>query len=208
MNTDRDASEMRLACGADADDLLAQVAEGQGSQHSAHQQGCPHCQASLAEYERLWSPVRALATERVRAPESVLTEVLRQVRHVASNPTSGLLVSDRGSTRIAAQVVITTAREAAAQVPGVRAALSHAPTAGAHESRVATTAGVAGASTAIDITLAAEQGYDLPALGERIREVVAGELRQLTGLDPVSVTVVIDDVFPPPDENASNSTRE
>lgn len=198
MTTDWDALEGPLACGADPDELLAQVADGNAAHHSPHQQGCPHCQASLAEYDRVWSPVRELAAERVRAPDSLVTEALRQIRSVASNPTYGLVSDDSGSTRIAARVVVVTARETAEQVPGVRAALSHLPGAGSAGRDVQAAAGVAGASTAIEITLAAEQGYDLQALGERIRAAVADEVRRLTGLEPVGVTVVVDDVFAAP----------
>jgi uncharacterized alkaline shock family protein YloU len=54
---------------------------------------------------------------------------------------------------------------------------------------------VAGESTAIELTLAADYGQDLRALAERIRSEVTAGVRALTGLDPVAVSVVIDDVF-------------
>ena len=200
MNTDEDRLDGRLACGADTDELLAQVADGEAEHHSAHQQDCLHCRASLAEYARLWSPVRELAAEQVRAPESLLTEVLRRIRDVAGDPTSGVLAGDRGTTRIAARVVIVTARETAERVPGVRAALSRVPLTG---SRQPVAAGVAGASAAIELTVAVQQGYELPVLGERIREAVAGEVRRLTGLEPVAINVIIDDVFAAPEADES-----
>jgi uncharacterized alkaline shock family protein YloU len=54
--------------------------------------------------------------------------------------------------------------------------------------------GLAGKGTAIKLILAADHGQDLRAPTERIhREVTAG-VRGLTGLDPVAVSVVIDDV--------------
>lgn len=61
-----DLSDM-LACGADADDLLAQVADGRAGERSPHQRQCPHCQAALAEYDRLWSPVREMAAAKFHA---------------------------------------------------------------------------------------------------------------------------------------------
>ncbi len=54
---------------------------------------------------------------------------------------------------------------------------------------------VAGRSTAIEVTLAADYGTDLVALGEQIRAEVTDRVRDLTGLEPVVVTVRIEDVF-------------
>ena len=56
-------------------------------------------------------------------------------------------------------------------------------------------AGVSGGSTAVQITLAAAYGQDLQALGERVRGVVARGIREVTGLEPVDVTVHVDDVW-------------
>ena len=54
---------------------------------------------------------------------------------------------------------------------------------------------MSGRSTAIEVTLAADYGTDLIELGERIRSHVAARVRDLTGLEPATVTVNIDDVF-------------
>ncbi len=54
---------------------------------------------------------------------------------------------------------------------------------------------MSGRSTAVEVTLAADYGTDLVALGGRIRTEVANRVRDLTGLEPVAVTVHIDDVF-------------
>ena len=55
--------------------------------------------------------------------------------------------------------------------------------------------GVAGRSAAVEIVLAASYGVDLVALGERVRSEVAARIRQLTDLEPVDVTVIIDDIL-------------
>jgi uncharacterized alkaline shock family protein YloU len=183
----------RLACGASADDLLAQVAEGRADECTAHQRRCTHCQATLAEYDRAWAPVRELAAENVHAPGAILEAALRRIRGAAENPTYGLLTNGAGMTRIAARVVVVTARETAARVPGVRVALSRLHPADSGGLRV--DAGLAGKSTAIELALAADYGHDLKALAERIRSEVSAGVRALTGLDPVAVSVVIDDVF-------------
>ncbi|MFG1928882.1 Asp23/Gls24 family envelope stress response protein [Cryptosporangium sp. NPDC048952] len=56
-------------------------------------------------------------------------------------------------------------------------------------------AGVSGISTALRITVAASYGLDLNELAERIRQAVTDRVRELTGLRPVEVSVVIDDVL-------------
>lgn len=220
----------RLSCGRPVDELFDQVSAERARELDAHQGGCPHCQAALAEYDRLWAPVRDLARTEVRAPESVLEEAIRRIRGAASDPEYGTLPGPKGTTRISARVVVVTARQSAEDIAGVRVALSKLVSAGvtpttdddhpadapspggagpdsAHEwaesgsSRLPrptgarVVAGVAGQSTAIEVTLAADYGTDLLELGERIRVHVAAQVREITGLDPVTVAVRIDDVF-------------
>ena len=186
----------RLPCGADIDALLEQVSAGRGDQRDAHQAGCPHCTAALAEYDRLWAPVRRTAHTEVFAPDSVLAEALRRLRDVASDPDYGSIVGPDGTTRISGRVVVVTARETAQAIEGVRVALSSL-TSGAASSEVGVrvVAGVAGHSTAVEVSLAADYRTDLVALGERIRTEVEARVRDLTGLDPVAVSVRIDDVL-------------
>lgn len=196
----------RLACGRFADDVLDQVADGRGELRDDHQRRCPHCQAALAEYDRLWAPLRDLAAEHVTAPESIIDTALARIRGAVAHPDYGILESANGVTRISARVVVVTARESAQRVPGVRVALSKHVTAGPArfrgggsivdgEAGAEVTAGVAGRSTAIEITLAADYGQNLPDLAERVRAQVAHRVRALTDLDPVQITVIIDDVL-------------
>lgn len=203
-----------LTCGRSVDLLLEQVAGGRAGERDTHQQGCPHCQAALAEYDRLWSPLRELAAETVTAPEGFIDSALQRIRGAVERPDYGTITSDtgRGVTRIAARVVVVAARQSAQGVPGVRVALgthldpARSPSAGGDPgpagraardpAGAAVDAGVAGSSTAIQITLAADYGTDLRALGDRVREAVVGRVRELTDLDPVQVTIIIDDVLP------------
>ena len=201
-----DLSDMWLACGADADDLLAQVAGGRAGERSPHQQHCPHCQAALAEYDRLWSPVREMAATKVHAPEGMLENALRRIRGAAENPSYGCLTGGGGTVRIAARVVVVIAREAAARVPGVRVALCRAAATGlSGDPRV--DVGVSEEGTAIELTLSADYGEDVHALAQRIRVEVCEQVRALTGLDPVGITVVIDDVFPRMDAGTPGTGR-
>ncbi|MBL7570770.1 hypothetical protein, partial [Escherichia coli] len=79
-----------------------------------------------------------------------------------------------GTTRVSARVVVVVARETAQDIEGVRVALSDVAAGGAHgvddgsdtttlddhedEERPRVVAGVAGRSTAVEITLAADYG--------------------------------------------------
>ena len=186
----------RLACGRDADELLAQVADGRGSDRDDHQRSCLHCQAALGEYDRLWAPVRDLAAQTVTTPDHVLETALRRIRRAVTDTEYGVLSSPDGVTRISARVVVVTARETAQSIPGVRVALSKHVTGRLHAGDGAgVSAGVAGQSAAVEITVAADYGLDLRRLGERIRTEVAARVRALTDLEPVEVTVVIDDIL-------------
>jgi uncharacterized alkaline shock family protein YloU len=190
--------EERLACGRSTGPLLEQVAEGRAAQLDEHQRTCPHCRAALGEFERLWGPVRAVAAERPRAPASVVEAALRRVRAGSQEPDYGRIDSPLGHTRVAARVVVALARHLAGQVPGVEVALSGLAADGhgvVGEVVPDVQAGVSGGSTAVQITLAAAYGQDLQALGERIRGVVARGVREATGLEPVDVTVLVDDVW-------------
>lgn len=192
-----ETNRQRLTCGRRAEDLVAQVADGRGAERDAHQQQCPHCQAALAEYDRLWGPIRDLAAETVSPPPSLLEGALRRIRGVVQHANYGVITAADGSTRIAARVVVVTARETAQAVPGVRVALGrHVSSAGnTDDDDPAVTAGVAGRSTAVEITLAADYGHDLHHLADQVRAEVSAHVRALTGLEPVQVTVIIDDIF-------------
>ncbi len=204
MNGDRDISRRgeRLPCGRLVEDVLAQVAAGRAGERDDHQQQCLHCQAALGEYDRLWAPVRELAGQQVTAPESIVENAMRRIRGAVEHRDYGVLDSGQGRTRIAARVVVVAARETAQAVPGVRVALSKhladragAAGAGTDLGGAEVSAGVAGRSTAIEITLAADYGIDLRRLGAQVRAEVVSRVRELTDLEPVHVTVIIDDVF-------------
>lgn len=57
-----------LACGADVDELLEQVADGHAEELTDHQSGCGYCQAALTEFTALWSPVAQAAAAPFAVP--------------------------------------------------------------------------------------------------------------------------------------------
>lgn len=189
----------RLPCSAAVDDLISQVADGEGTRRTPHQDSCPHCQASLAEYQRLWAPVQDLADQHVPVPDGILDHVIHAIRAAGDNAGFGLLPTPLGTTRITERVVAVTARMSAERIPGVRAALTaEHPSTRRDGDGPEVVAGVHGSSTAIRITLAVTYGYDLIALAERIRAAVSATIRTVTGLEPVDITIIVDDVLEPP----------
>lgn len=211
-------TEVALPCGRDPQQLLEQVAEHGPDTVDDHQRQCLHCQAALAEFDRLWAPMRSVAADRPKAPPGVLDSVLTSIRGVSADPEFARLDEGFGHTRISGRVVAAIARHHAARVVGVRGALGKLDRAGhrrgdadpdfpetsVHTAQPAdmarapqASAGVAGASTAIEIVLAAEYGRDLRALADEVRAAVVAGVRANTGLEPVAVTVVIDEVLLP-----------
>ena len=199
------SSEPSLACGADPDALLAQVAEGRGDDRDPHQSGCLHCRATLAEYARLWAPFDELAATEVQAPPGLFDRALASVREQAGPVGFGRVGDEEGSFLVAARAVVSVAGYAARTSAGVRMALGaigalgelvDARTGPASEPR-SVGAGVSGQSVAVELAVAAEYGHDLQRLADHLRERVVAEVSAQTGLDVVVVAVAITDVFSP-----------
>ncbi len=157
--------DTRLACGRGEDPLVEQVAEGRGGDLDEHQRTCPYCRAALAEFERLWRRcARSPPTSRRRRRPG-RGGVAAGARRVGDEPEYGRIDSPLGHTRVAARVVVVLARHLASQVPGVEVALGRLATDGHRaigEVVPDVEAGVSGGSTAVQITLAAAYGQDLP----------------------------------------------
>jgi uncharacterized alkaline shock family protein YloU len=199
-----DSADSRLACGADVDELIEQAAYGRAGQLTDHQRGCPHCQAALQEFSRVWEPVRGLAAEQVSLPAAVRRAVASQIRKLTADPWYTLDLADGGAIRVAARVVARIARDAARQVPGVRVAFgrstrprfvrrAEAATLGHRHPNEAV--GVLGRTAIVDLAITAEYGQELDAIGRRVQERAIDALRNNAGLTDVSVNVTIDDII-------------
>jgi uncharacterized alkaline shock family protein YloU len=194
----------RLACGADIDELLEQAADSRAGQLSAHQRGCPHCQAALREFSLAWEPMRRLAATPVPFPAAVRDAVARQIRKLTADIWYTLDLAEGGAIRIAARVVARIAREAARQVPGVRVVFGRstqaklaglAETATLRHRHPRAAVGVLGRTAVIDLAIAAQYGQELDGIARAVQERVTAELRTTAGLRDVEVNVIIDDII-------------
>ncbi len=193
-----------LACGADVDLLLEQAADGYGRIRTAHQRGCVHCQAALAEFTALWEPVRELAAAPVRTPPDLSAAVLSQIRGIIRDVWFTLQVTGEGAVRIAARIVAKLARDSARRVPGVRVALGRTSygriaalvEAATYNHRHPHSAvGVLGRTAAVDLALAVTYGDPVRDIAREVQQQVAASLRENLGLKSVTVNVNVDDIL-------------
>ena len=176
-----DPSE-RLPCGTKLEALIAQVAEGAPAADPAHQAECPYCQASLGRMRALWSDVRALADEPVRAPRGLLDQVIARVGGSAGFVT--LRGATRGHTQVSVAVLAGVARRIAQAMPAVAFAsvLAHA----------------AGRGTVVlRVRLVVAYGPSLPVLAAAVRKQIVADVRRLTGVQVTEVEVSVDDLAVP-----------
>jgi uncharacterized alkaline shock family protein YloU len=199
-----DGSVRHLACGGDIDELLEQAADGRAGELTDHQRDCPHCQAALREFSRVWAPVRDLAAEPVALPAVVRNAVASQIRKLTADVWYTLELVEGGAIRIAARVVARIARDAARQVPGVRVVFgrsTHGKIAGLVEAATLrhrhphAAVGVLGRTAVVNLAVAADYGQELNAVGRAVQRRAIAELRSKTGLKDVSVNVIVDDVI-------------
>ncbi len=192
-----------LPCGVDVDDLVEQAADGRAGQYTAHQRTCVHCQAALAEFGRVWEPIRHLAAQPVTVPAALKTAVTAQVRKLVADVWYTLQLTDGGAIRIAARVVATVARDTARTVPGVRVALGRSTqskvsalvekaTLSHHHPNAAV--GVLGRTAVVDLAIAVRYGDEVDDVAREVQRRVVAELRSSIGLRDVAVNVVVDDV--------------
>ncbi len=194
----RDADAPRLECGANYDQLLAQVAERQTphDKRAAHQRLCPHCRAAIAELEELWAPVSILTREHVSAPAGLVQAVMARVRELPRHPSYALLAaSDLGATRLAARVIGAIARRAALTVPDVSAAAGSGGASGKSAvARHGTAVGVSGHHVVIDMALVLAAGAVIPTVTTQVRQAVIEKIAQLTDLTVTAVDISIIDL--------------
>lgn len=197
-------TQHELACGASVDELLEQVADGHADTRTEHQRHCPPCQAGLAEFTRVWAPVREAAATPLPTPAELSVAVLQQIRRLVQDIWYTLELTDGGHIQIAARIVATLARDAARRVPGVRVALGRST--GGRLARLVERAtlthrhphaavGVLGRTAVVDLAIAVTYGDQIDAVARTVQTNVIRELRQHVGLQQITVNVTVDDIL-------------
>ena len=193
-----------LPCGADVDALLEQVADGHAADLDTHQRDCVHCQAALAEFVALWTPVADTAARPVPVPPGLTAAVMSQIRILVRDVWYTLQTTDLGVIRVAARIVAALARDSARTVPGVRVALGRST-----HSKLAELAeqgslrhrhphaavGVLGRTAVVDLAVAVTYGDPVHDVARDIQRHVIATLRETTGLQTVTVNVTVDDIL-------------
>lgn len=205
-----------VACGALVDDLLEQAADGHADRLTEHQRGCPHCQAALREFARLWEPVNRHAREPVTTPQQLRAAVMKKVDSLVQDVWYTLQLTDGGAIRIAARIVAGIARDTARRVPGVRVALGRST-----DSRIArlvaratrghrhphAAVGVLGRTAVVDLALATTYGEPVHDVAREVQQRVTAELKNKVGLQSVTVNVTVDDIVPRPGDSPARDPR-
>ena len=195
----------RLACGADVDELLEQVAAGRSEALSLHQRDCVHCRPALRELQTFWAPVDAATSLSVPVPTGLTASIVAAVRRRVHDTWFTFEATDGGIIRIAARIVAVIARDTARQVPGVRVVLGRTS-----ESKMASlvekatlghrhphsAVGVLGRTAAVELAVAVTYGEPAPEVARQIQQTVIEALRRDIGLVGVNVNVIVDDVLP------------
>lgn len=198
------APDSILACGHGVDNILTQVADGRARELDRHQQDCSHCQAALSELATVWQPVQDLAAQRIHAPVELTARVMSDVHRLVQNVWYTLQLTDLGTVKVAARVVARIARDAARQVPGVRAALgksSHGRIvqlvewATDRHRHPHAAVGVLGRTAAVDLAVAVRYGDSIVDVAEAVQQRVTQQLRATIRLESVTVNVTVDDVI-------------
>lgn len=193
-----------LACGAEVDLLLEQVADSRGADLDVHQRKCVHCQAAIAEFTAIWQPVTELASIPVLAPPGLTTTVISHIRLLVRDVWYTLQTTDLGAIRVAPRIVAALARDAARMVPGVRVALGRSS-----HGRLATLAeratfghlhphaavGVLGRTAVVDLAVAVSYGDPVHEVAREVQRHVIASLRDQLGLKTVTVNVTVDDIL-------------
>lgn len=198
-----DSTGGHLACGYDLDEVIEQAADGRAGQLTEHQRGCPHCQAALTEFGRLWEPLRRLAAEPVAVPAGMRAAVARQIGKLGSDPWYTLRFTDGGTLRIAARVVAKIARDAARGVPGVKVAFGRSTQGNMAEPAGKATLrhrhphaaiGVLGNTAVIDLAISVQYDHRLDDVAIEVRRRAIAQLRAKADLHDVTVNVIVDDI--------------
>jgi hypothetical protein len=180
----------RLPCGADLEQLVAQVADTEPAANPAHQARCPYCQATLRGLRDAWQDFHTLAIQPVPIPATLTAQIMARVRILARHATDSILLGHpRGETRISHALVGRVIGRVALGVPGVIFAsarpIPHQPP---DPRRLGVT-----------IRLVVAYGPAIEALVQAVRAIIDRHVPALTGAQLTQIDITIEDIATPTD---------
>jgi uncharacterized alkaline shock family protein YloU len=201
----------RLPCGTRLATLIEQVADELAPADAEHQASCSHCQEALGELEEVWGRVRELAREQVTAPYRIVQAVMRRMRAQSLLPSlpvpleevvpqlvgHALLKQERGSTRIADSVLAKVVALSLRELPSVEPAVGAGETARGRFFGGATSwieVAVSERGVVVGVRVTVDYGVHIPSLVGALRRKIVERITQLTGLVPLEVNVLVEDI--------------
>lgn len=178
----------RLPCGAQVDDLVAQIAGDAPPIDAAHQARCPYCQTALHGLQESWADLQTLADEPVAIPLGLTARIMTRVRDIARQAMRHVVLAvPRGHTLIRHTVAAQIARRAALTVPGVLfASVQAGPATPAQPG-----------SVKLELRLVTSYGPPLAAIAARVRTVLQRRMAQLAGAQADEIDIVFADIADP-----------
>lgn len=171
-----------LPCGSDG---VAVVDRARAGASTAHERGCPHCGARIAEDAAGAAARAALAAdERARpVPAGLLPGVMRGVRADLRRARSLPLPSPGGPAEVARHAVAAVVADAVGRLPDLDLR--------------GCTAGPGGAGVTVTLALAVTYGVDVADLADGVRATVRATVRAQFGLTAHPVDVAVVDLLVP-----------
>lgn len=197
--TSTDPDDETLPCGR----LLSQVwADWEEGVHDDHTAQCAHCRLAVADLERLESQVRALDSDPAQQPvdaASFIDRVMDVVR-LELRPGRPLPLGEADEDlRIMENVAARTLRQAAEEVPGVRAG----------SCRLTLADAPGGTPVHVDLSVHVPLTTpDVQALAQEIRDRVDATAHERLGLHLGEINVRITDLVSGDDDPYQRSAQE
>ncbi|MBK6047001.1 Asp23/Gls24 family envelope stress response protein [Streptomyces sp. MBT55] len=197
--TRTDPDDETLPCGRLLSQVWADWEEGVRDDHTAQ---CAHCRLAVADLERLESQVRALDSDPAQQPvdaASFIDRVMDVVR-LELRPGRPLPLGEADEDlRIMENVAARTLRQAAEEIPGVRAG----------SCRLTLADAPGGTPVNVDLSVHVPLTTpDVPALAQEIRDRVDVTAHERLGLQLGEINVRITDLVSDDDDPYQRSAQE
>jgi hypothetical protein len=180
----------RLPCGADLEQLVAQIADTEPPANPAHQARCPYCQATLRRLRDTWEDIHTLATQPVPIPPTLTAQIMARARVLAHHASDSILLGHpRGETRISHALVGRVIQRVALGVPGVIFASARPVPHQPPDPR----------RLSVTIRLVIAYGPAIETVVQAVRAVIDRRVPALTAAQLTHIDITIEDIATPTD---------